>query len=480
MRNKRSLGKQLYHQLRIQILAGQLPPGTRLLSSRALAKELAISRNTVAEAISQLAAEGYLDSRVGAGTFVSRKLPDHGKTGPAADDRSSAAKPATKLSSRGEAILRRPFAPTSRNRAFMPGLPAIDDFPVKAWSQCAAAASRGAGRQLLEYADPAGDPRLRRAVATYLRTARNVRCDDDQVFIVAGAQDGIDILCRTILEPDDEVIVEEPGYTGLKNVLASWGAVIRPQPLDPEGLIVPVDTKDWQSAKLICVTPSHQFPLGTTMSPGRRFRLLAAAAQTGAWVLEDDYDSEYRHLGNPLPALQGLDRNDQVIHLGSFSKMLFPALRLAYLVVPKSLVDSVSGVRAALGCRAPIASQATLARFIELGHFTRHIRRMRRIYSLRRSQLVGALEGEISGYLKVTNDECGLQVVTEFRDNDGSRYDDRALAAAGEKAGLTLVPLSSFYEAEPRKTGFVLGFGALSEQQIHQSVDRLCALFRDH
>ena len=475
-RQGRSLGRQLYHQLRAKILAGELPPGTRLLSSRNLALELDISRNTVAEALSQLVAEGYLEARAGAGTFVSRMHPERSSTQPAPGADVPEARPGSVLSARGQATLRHALAPQSRNPAFTPGLPSSEAFPAKAWAQCVAAASRTTRHQLAEHDDPRGNAQLRSVVAAYLRAARNVRCEDDQVFIVGGAQDGIDLLCRALFAPNDEAIVEEPGYSGLKSVLASWGLSVRPKPVDGEGLIVPADSAEWSGARLICATPCHQFPLGMTMSPARRFSLLAAARAVGAWVLEDDYDSEYRHLGNPLPALQGLDGGERVIHLGSFSKMLFPALRLAYLVVPKPLVDPLCNVRAATGNHAPAASQLALARFMERGHFTRHLRKMRRHYSLRRARFVELLENNLSAWLKVSNSECGQHVIVELDENTLRGIDDQALARAGEKLGLTLVPLSAFYEGTPRKQGFVLGFGALSDQDMLKSVEQLRGL----
>lgn len=472
-RRGRSLGRQLYHLLRSKILAGELAPGTRLLSSRNLALELNISRNTIAEALGQLVAEGYLEARAGAGTFVSNMLLQPGSAAPAGVAALPETRPETLLSMRGRDVLRHAFAPRSRHPAFTPGLPSIDGFPAKAWARCVAAVSRSTHHQLAEHEDPRGNARLRAVLAAYLRAARNVRCGNDQVFIVSGAQDGVDLLCRAILAPADQAIVEEPGYSGLKSVLASWGIVIRPGPVDGEGLVVPADSADWSGTRLICATPCHQFPLGMSMSPARRFSLLAAARAVDAWILEDDYDSEYRHLGNPLPALQGLDGGERVIHLGSFSKMLFPALRLAYLVVPRGLVEPLCRVRAATGGHAAAATQLALARFMELGHFTRHLRKMRRHYSLRRARFVELIEDNLSAWLKVSNSECGQHVIVELHEDTRRQADDRAVASAAGTLGLTLVPLSVFYEGAPRKHGFVLGFGALSDQDMLKSVARL-------
>lgn len=464
---RRSLGRQLHQQLRARILSGNLPPGTRLLSSRALAEELGIARNTVGEALSQLVAEGYLEARAGAGTFVSRTLPQRAAfpVGGGGD-----LPERTVLSARGAAILRGSLAMSVRRPAFTPGLPAAEAFPYKTWSACAATVARGTRNQV-DHGDPRGEAPLRSAVAAYLMAARGVRCRDEQIFIVAGAQDGMELLCHALLDPGDEAIVEEPAYSGLKTTLAAKGAVIRPVSVDAEGLVVPVDAGQWSSAKLICVTPSHQFPLGTTMTPGRRLRLLEAARDMGFWILEDDYDSEFRHLGNPLPALQGADLDGRVIHLGSFSKMLFPGLRLAYLVVPENLVDAMCRLRVALGARVPASTQLTLARFMQLGHLTRHIRAMRKLYRQRRTAFTQLLSQELSSHLTVTSNECGQHVVVELLDK--ARLDDKALARAGDARDLSLIPLSAFYEGEPRRQGFVLGFGALSDLEMRHAVSRL-------
>ena len=330
---RRGISKQLYNQIKDHILTGRLEPGTKLPPSRSISKDLAIARNTVTEALSQLATEGFLEGRVGAGTFVSSALP-------ASIRRTVGSSAASAIERPLSALNRRPSAPmpTRRHRAFMPGLPAIDEFPFDVWARCAASAQRAGAHRLFGLSEPAGDLRLREAIAGYLKMARAVDCEADQVFVLAGAQDGIDLVCRSVLKIGDHVVVEEPGYTGLKHVLASCGAVLRPQPVDSEGLTPPHGRSDWRSVRLVCVTPSHQFPLGITMSASRRLDVLRAACEAGAWILEDDYDSEYRHSGHPIPSMHSIDRSDRVLHIGSFSKTLFPGLRLGYLVAPKALL----------------------------------------------------------------------------------------------------------------------------------------------
>jgi len=477
-RQSAPLYRQLYEALRRAILAGRLKPGARLPSTRELAEDLRVSRNTVMNAYEQLLAEGYVEGQTGSGTFVSRLLPEellHARTSPARSVR--AVSKGRALSNRGRLLAATPVNVTRLSgpaRPFRPGSPAIDAFPFELWSRLVARHWRRPRRDLLNYGDAAGYLPLREAIAAYLGAARAVRCEPEQVIVVAGAQQALDLAARLLTDAGDPVWVEEPGYLGAKGALAAAGARLVPVPLDEEGLSVEAGARLAPAARLIYASPSHQYPSGVTMSLSRRLALLEWAGRAGAWVIEDDYDSEYRYAGRPLAALQGLDRERRVVYLGTFSKVLFPALRIGYVVVPPDLFDAFCAARALSDRHSPTVEQAVLADFIAEGHFARHIRRMRALYAERQAALVAAGREELGGLLELKPADAGLHLTGLLPEG----WSDLEAARAAESRGVDAQPLSAFHLRPPARGGLVLGYAAYDEREISDGVRRLADALR--
>lgn len=467
-----ALHHQLYASLREAILAGRLVPGTRLPSTRTMARDLAVARNTVVNAFEQLVAEGYLTSRVGDGTRVASVLPEAllearrvqlvGATGPV-----------PQISARGRLLAgtRRP-GPFADGQAFLPGMPALDVFPRDVWSRLIARRARQPPPASQGYAHPSGLPILREAIATYLGAARGVRCQPDQVIVVAGAQAGLDLACRLLLDPGDAVWMEEPGYLGARGAFCAAGARLVPVPVDDEGLDVDAGERAEPAARLVYVTPSHHFPLGGTMTLTRRLALLDWAARSGAWVLEDDYDSEYRYGGRPFPAMQGLDAAGRVVYVGTFSKTMFPALRAGWLVVPPELVDPFRAAIRNTGHAVPGVVQGALADFMNDGHFGAHVRRMRMLYAERQDRLVSAAHRRLGGLLDVRPADAGMQLAAALP----SGTDDRAVAQAAMDAGIVAPALSAYYLGPDGRPGLFLGYAGVRERDIGRGVETLASV----
>ena len=468
------LHRQLYDALRDSVLSGHLAPGSRLASTRAMSVELGVSRNTVMAAFDQLLAEGYLEGRVGAGTFVTRTLPDD-----ALRARRAPAVPPSKgqrgrgVSRRGAALMAAPvtLSRIGAPRAFRPGMPAIDAFPAEEWSRYVARRWRTGSPALLGYGDAAGYQPLRAAIATHLAVARGVRCDAGQVVIVAGSQQALDLAARVLLDPGDAVWIEDPGYPGARAALAAAGARLVPVPVDAEGLDVAAGVVLEPRAAMVYASPSHQYPLGVTMSLSRRLALLEWARTAGAWVLEDDYDSEYRYAGRPLAALQGLDSDGRVIYLGTFSKVMLPSLRLGYLVLPPDLVDAFVAARAIADRHSPSVDQAALADFIEDGQLERHIRRMRMLYADRQAALIDAARRELGGLLDLTPSEAGMHLVGWLPPG----ADDRAASLRAADHRVEAPPISQYYIGAPGRPGLALGYAAVPPKESRAAVRRLAA-----
>jgi GntR family transcriptional regulator/MocR family aminotransferase len=465
------LHRQLYDGVRHLILQGNLAAGARLPSTRSLALDLGVSRNTVSTAFEQLWAEGYVEGKLGSGTYVSRVLPDHLLQVPARPRAEEALSRRPGLSRRGRMLTGTPvsishLAPV---RPFQPGLPALGDFPGETWGRLLIRRWRARTPALMGYGDPAGHRPLREAIVTYLAGARGVQCRPEQVIVVSGSQQALDFAAHLLLDPGDGAWIEEPGYLGARAALLGAGARLAAVPADAEGInptrVAAADKKP----RLIYVTPSHQYPLGVTMSLARRLALLDAAAQAGAWVLEDDYDSEYRYASRPLAALQGLDRQGRVIYLGTFSKVLFPALRLGYLVVPEDLTEGFIAAHALADRHCPSLVQAVLADFIADGHFARHLRRMRTLYAERQEALVKSARRELGGLLEVEPGEAGMHLVGWLPEN----VDDRVAARAAAEAGVTTAPLSAYRMGAPGRGGLLLGYAAFPPRDIRDGVRRL-------
>jgi GntR family transcriptional regulator/MocR family aminotransferase len=470
------LHRQLYEGLREAILSGRLRPGARLPSTRTLAEDLGASRNTVLAAFGQLLAEGYVEGRVGAGTTVASTLPETLLRAHPEARRAERPGRRPRLSRRGALIGTRAAvvrgAPAAR--PFRPGLPGLEFFPLELWARLVARRWRRVPRQLLDYGDPAGHAPLREAIAAYLREARAVRCEAEQVIVVTGAQQAVDLAARVLLDPGDMAWVEDPGYPGARGALVAAGIRLAPVPVDGEGLDVRRGARQAPGARLVYVTPSHQYPLGVTMSLHRRLALLQWASRSGAWILEDDYDSEYRYAGRPLAALQGLDTAGRVIYAGTFSKVLFPALRLGYLVVPAELVDAFVAARALADRHSPSVTQAALADFIEGGHFARHVRRTRALYAERQAALVRAVGRALRGLLEVTPAEAGMHLLGWLP----AGVDDRAAARAALGHDVDAPPLSAFRVRPARRGergGLILGYAAYTPREIDDACVRLAA-----
>jgi GntR family transcriptional regulator/MocR family aminotransferase len=492
------LHRQIYQGFREAIVERRLRAGQRLPSSRGLARELEVSRMPVLIAFEQLLAEGYFETRIGAGTFVAGTLPGEGfargVAGRSASDVRSAAGPPVPGPSDGSSpgggtvalgshpaprptacmpdTLRAPrHEPWNGGRgAFRVSQPALDRFPFKIWSRLVARHGRSARAGFLTYGPSLGDASFRATVAAYLRTSRGVRCEAEQVMAVSGSQHALALAARVLLDPGSRVWIEEPGYSGARDALALAGAQLVPVPVDGEGLDVAAGIRSAPRARAVYVTPSHQYPLGATMSASRRLQLLDWARESGAWVLEDDYDSEYRFRGLPIAALQGLDRDARVLYIGTFSKVLFPALRLGYLVIPTDLVPRFAAVRAAMDDFPATLAQAVVQDFILEGHFARHLRRMRAVYRERRDTLVAALDAELGGAVRVLHDEAGMHLVAALPGH--ARDVDVALEAAAR--GLWAMPLSTCYmSAAPPLSGLVLGYGSTGHEAIREGVQKL-------
>jgi GntR family transcriptional regulator/MocR family aminotransferase len=468
------LHKQIYDGFRAAILRRELRPGQRIPSSRELAAELRVSRFPVLNAYSQLLAEGYFESRVGAGTFVSGSLPEQ-RMSVAVPTAASAETP-----SGPRPVARRSFLyPTFHHHpavrgwgAFGVHQPALDQFPFQTWSSLVARHSRNPHANAIHHVDPLGTERFRVAIADYLRTARGVKCDVSQIMIVSGSQQALDITARVLFDPGDPVWIEEPGYRLQRSVLAAAGCRIIPIPVDAEGMDVAAGIRTRRKARAAFVTPSHQYPLGSTMSASRRLQLLNWAQHAGAWIVEDDYDSEYRYESLPIASLHGLDVNARVIYIGTFSKVLFASLRLGYLVIPPDLVDRFTAVRHVMDIFPPYLYQEVLADFINEGHFTRHIRKMRQVYGEKRTALVESLRAEFGSGLEIHGAEAGMHLAATWQQS----LPDVEIAARAARERLWLWPLSPSYLGEKSRTGFVLGFGSTPKDLIPQNVRHLRAI----
>lgn len=467
------LHRQLYEGFRSAILEGRLRPGHRIPSTRVLAAEIRVSRFPVLNAYAQLLAEGYLESRVGAGTVISSSLPEL-----LTSSRPTSANPLPTNHGPRPVATRSSVLPLKENfpwmvhlGAFRVGQVAFAQFPHQIWSSLVARHCRSMNACSAHYGNPMGNERLRHAIANYLKIARSVRCEPEQVLVVNGSQQALEITARVLLEPRAPVWIEEPCYRLAQQVFSLNGCKLVPVPVDEEGLDVALGISKCPKARAAFVSPSHQFPLGVTMSASRRLRLIEWAQSCGAWIIEDDYDSEYRYESQPIASLQGLDPNSRVIYIGTFSKVLFPSLRLGYIVIPRDMVDRFFITRRVMDLGSPSLHQEVLANFIEEGHFERHIRRMRTSYGDLRALLVRNLREYLGKSLSLVGDEAGMHVTAML----GTRHRDEEVAARAVRQKLSLWPLSRLYLNRPRQ-GFVLGFGGTTANEIPVAVRRIRAL----
>jgi GntR family transcriptional regulator/MocR family aminotransferase len=514
-----SLQQQLYTRLRDAILARRLRPGERLPPSRALATQLAVSRTTVVLVYDQLVAEGYAEARQGAGTFVSRQIPDDSLIAarrpplrPVRGDR-DAGQPAGLSSPPATGGSTETGAPTAVEEQagpaglsvwggrmaavhglvwgedgrvaerygalpydFRPGRPDWDTFPRQVWGRLTARQVRDHSIELASYGDPAGYRPLREAVAAHLGQTRGVRCTAEQVVVVNGSQQGADLLIRLVLDPGDHAALEEPGYAGAALVLRAHGMAVAGVPVDDDGLdVAALPSPDAPAApRLVYVTPSHQFPTGATLSLPRRLRLLEWAARRGALIVEDDYDSDFRYSGRPLESLQGLDTHGVVAYVGSFSKALFPPLRVGFVVLPQHLVQPFVAAKWLADRQTATLDQQVLSDFIVEGHFERHLRRMRRLYQARRDTLLAAIRTHLGDTMTPGGDGAGLHLVGWLSPG----VDAVALSEAAAALGVAAPPLDPYYLGTTRRPGLMLGYAALDEARIIEGVQRLARAAR--
>ncbi len=462
-----SLQDQIVGFFRDAILSGRMPGGRRVPSSRQLATEHGVSRSTAVEAYERLTAEGYLTPKAGSGLFVCHTLPEDYllQISPKAE----AAPLAVELPA-GEIIAtidqRRHHLPLT------PGMPAIDHFPWKEWARTTAQVLRERPIDLLHYGDPRGERPLRQAIAEYLGAARGIDCTADQIVVVSGSKQGLDMVARIVGAPRGEVWFEEPGHAVSREVLESVNLVPVSIPVDRRGMIVSEALARAPAARLALVAPSHQYPLGYTMSVDRRLELLQWAESTGGWIIEDDHDGEYRYSGKPLAPLHTLDRTGRVIYIGSFSNLLAPGLRMGYLVVPPLLAGAFLMMRASM---VPIMIQLTVARFIASGRLSSHLRRMRGLHARRRAVLIEAVEREAAGLLRLgQSPQAGMRVVAHLL----APLDDTLIARRALDAGVYVQVLSTCYASEQPRSGLIMGFASTPDEEIAPAVRRLAGAIR--
>ena len=485
---RQGLTRQLYEALRQRVLDGRLVSGTRLPASRDLAAALSISRNSVVRAYDQLYAEGFIQGRVGDGTYVaqlaeklSTKLSTGLSTGlsPAlstihADPPGISPRKVIHSPALGRLETNHlPLPPTGPPRAFRVGVPAFDLFPFDVWAKLNAAFWRKPDLQQLCYGDPAGDERLRGLIAAYLRSSRGLQCSAEQIVITSGAQQGISLCAQLLVAPGDRVALENPGYRAAGHAFAIAGAKLEGVAVDAEGIDCQA-LNALHDCRLAYVTPSHQYPTGVVMSLPRRLELLAWAERTGGWIIEDDYDGEYRYSGAPLAPLAALDRSGRVLYVGTFGKVAFPALRLGYLVLPHGWVDAFTRRRAVDVRHSEVSTQAVMAEFMAAGHFQRHIRRMRRAALSRRNALLAGWPADVPGMGSLPGVAAGLHLTVRV---EGLAREAQLLAQA-HGAGVEINGLSSYWlpDASPAgnpRAGLVLGFAAVPETAIAQALARL-------
>lgn len=452
------LHRQLYEALRRAMLDGKLGPGERLPSSRDLAQDLNLSRNTVVAAINQLSVEGYLVSRVGSGTYVNDSVPraTPGRHPGLTGVRSPA--PAPRMSARGQALATRFCATELEVQPFTPGIADFNAFPLTLWQRLQNKHWRMTYPDMLDYNSSGGYAPLRRAIADYLRVFRSVQLDADQVIVTTGTQQSLELCARLLADHGDTVWVEDPAYWGAVKAFMATGLTLHPVPVDDEG-IRPTAGDDAKPPRLIYLTPSHQYPSGAVMSLPRRHQLLSTARTHNAWVLEDDYDSEYRFSGPPISSLEGLDTDGRVLYMGTFSKVLYPGIKLGYLVVPKALVAAFRQAHYDLNRPGQMPLQAALAEFMEMGHFSSALRRARQTYGERRQCLLEALKPVLAPVGQegpfISGAEQGLHLCLRLP----AQTDDRALAQRIAQQGLTVRPLSAYCLARQDLKGLVIGYG---------------------
>ncbi|GHD40529.1 GntR family transcriptional regulator [Thalassobaculum fulvum] len=462
--------EQIAAFFRRAIADGRLGPGARLPSTRSLAEQMAVARNTVSLAYERLAAEGYVEGRRGGGTRVARDLPDLTPTVPPAARAMPVERPPVRLARAARIMLDERVGTAGSGSGaipepLQPGRPGLDAFPGRVWARLAGRFWRETPATDFGYGDPAGHPVLRQALARYLGAFRGLSLDPDAIIVTSGAQQAIDLVARALLDPGDAVVLEEPCYPGLRGPMAATGARLVPVPVDGEGLDVAAARRAAGDARLVTVTPTHHFPLGVTLSLARRRALVDWAGAVGndgtgaggPWVLEDDYDGEFRYGGKPVPPLKALDGAGRVLYVGTVSKALAPALRIGFVAAPSPLAEPLVRLRGHFDRQPALDAQVILARFLDDGHMAGHLRRMRTLYRDRRDALADALEAALGPRARVERPETGINLTVDLEGGPG----DRAVVEAARARGVSPAPLSGFYREAARRNGLLIGFASL-------------------
>ena len=466
------LYQQLTEKIRSAILDGRLKPDRKLPSSRSLAKSLILSRSTVTQSYEQLESEGYLETRCGSGTYVSDRIPDEWLN-------SHSIEPVTSKKCQNLSLSKFAQNLTTIDRlsvdepdceiSFRYGNPAVKYFPIQEWRKLIARHCQDSPELLNYFADAAGYYPLRQEIANYLGRSRAVCCTPEQVIVINGSQQALDLIARLILDPGDWVAVEEPGYLGARCCFNGQMARLQPIPVNLAGMDVETLEKCDRNFKLVYVTPSHQFPTGVTMSLSQRIALLQWAQKTNTLIIEDDYDSEYRYGSQPIPALQGMDRSGSVIYIGTFSKILFPSLRIGYLVVPPNLIPIISKAKWLCDRFCPILEQYALTDWIRLGHFERHIRRMRQLYNLRRQATIAAFAKYFGDRVTILGENAGIHLMAKIQTN----LSDEIVIQKAAAAGIGLVSARGYYLQPQDRGEFIFGYGQLEEVEIDRGIYKL-------
>jgi GntR family transcriptional regulator/MocR family aminotransferase len=478
------LHRQLYDELRQLILAGRLMPGERVPSTRALAESLGVSRTTVTQSYDQLISEGYLQAATGSGTMVCHQLPDDLlRTVPVkavARKERGRARP-LRLSAYGESLTDcEPFEPPESDLLFhfKCGRPALEEFPLRLWRRLFLRHYRTNSARMLDYADGSqGFKPLRQAIAAYVSRSRAVNCDAEQIVIVNGSQQALDLITQVLIERGDTVALENPGYLGARRAFLAQGAKLLPVPVDEAGMVVEnLAAIAPPNPRVVYVTPSHQFPTGAVLSLSRRLELLKWAEQMEALIIEDDYDSEFRYCSRPIPALQGLAESHSVIYVGTFSKILFPALRVGYMVVPAPLARVFARAKWLADRQTPILEQRVLTDFITEGHLERHLRRMRTLYDRRRQTLVRALKHHFGERVEILGENTGMHLMVRLQ----TKWSDQEVVERAKREGVGVVSASLYYLKNGRPDEFVIGYASLSERKIQEGIRRLAKIVKEN
>lgn len=467
--------RQIYESIRQSILTGKLQPKTQLPATRLLAKQLSVARMTIINAYEQLFAEGYLEGKGGSGTFVAARLPEEFlNVEQPQKKQTETAERVIKFSNFGKHLVKNrrillPRYSSGETLPFRHGIPAIDHFPFDIWAKISQKQFKSVRAKTISYGSAKGFEPLCQAIAAHLSVTRGVNCTAEQIIITNGTQQALDLIGNIFLSKNDEVCLEDPTYFGTNDIFSAIGAKIVPVPIDKEGFEVAEAKKRSRKPRLIYVTPSHQYPLGVTMSLTRRMNLLEWARETESFIIEDDYDSEYRYAGRPFASLQGLDRNGRVLYLGTFSKTVFPALRLGFIVAPMDLVEILTTAKALRDWHSPNIEQAILAEFIADGHFAKHLRKMRGLYEKRQQILLEEAEKHLKGMLEVPPSTSGMHLIGWLPEG----VDDKPFFQAGLRQNLQLHPIFASCISQNLRGGLFLGYTSFDEIQLKEGVKRL-------